>query len=600
MAERTLFTVLEETTQLYGNKPALYQPEGGKGPATYRIFTWIEFRDAAREVACGLRTLGFTNGDVIALHAETSAAFYVVDLGVLGAGCIAAALYTSLPAQDHVRTIQIAEPKALVVEDPKALQGLRSAGVDFPGMRWIILSGQADGAMTLEELRRIGRAELAKTPKLFAETQNSVRASDPAVLYMTSGATGEPKMGLTNHGSIVANIDMGPKVVALGPDDSTLAFLPSAHIAQRVAVEFLPMRTGTPVYFSEGLSKMPSELKSVRPTFLLAPPRVWERLYASISTEVKKKPRIARNLFYTALGLGLRAARLRNSGQPVPGWMQRALRLADAVVFSKIKQRLGGRLKFPVSGAAPLGRELAQFFEAICMPLLEGYGLTEGGVVALNPIGDTKAGSIGKPLPGAEIRLAGDGELLVGGPTLFEGYYKDPAATAAVLRDGWLYTGDIAEFDDDGYIFITGRKKEVIVSSNGKKIYPARIESLFKVEPLINQVLLIGDRQPYVTALLTVNAAAIESMEGLAAAKGKSPEQLVDTPEVVQAVDDAVKRVNKQLASFEQIRRFRILKQDFTIDRGELTPTMKVRRNQVLENYRDLVSELYLGKEEMV
>jgi long-chain acyl-CoA synthetase len=354
------------------------------------------------------------------------------------------------------------------------------------------------------------------------------------------------------------------------------------------------------VYFSEGLSKMPNELKTVRPTFLLAPPRVWERLYASISTEVRKKPKLARNLFYASLGLGLRAARLRNSGQPVPAWIRTALAVGDSLVFSKIKQRLGGRLKYAVSGAAPLGRELAQFYEAICMPLLEGYGLTEGGVVVLNPIDATKAGSIGKPLPGVQLRLAEDGELLIQSSTLFEGYYKDPAATAAVLRDGWLYTGDIAEIDDDGYTFITGRKKEVIVSSNGKKIYPARIESLFKVEPLISQILLIGDRQPYVTALLTVNTAAAETMPELAAVKGKPAEQLAEAPEVVQAVDEAVKRVNRQLASFEQIRRFRILKRDFTIDRGELTPTMKVRRAQVLQNYRELVSELYLGKEEMM
>jgi long-chain acyl-CoA synthetase len=279
--------------------------------------------------------------------------------------------------------------------------------------------------------------------------------------------------------------------------------------------------------------------------------------------------------------------------------MKRALAVADRLVFRAIRERLGGRLRLAVSGAAPLGRDLARFYQAIGMPLLEGYGLTEGGITILNPLGKERAGSIGKPLPGIEVRIAEDGELLIKGPTLFSGYFRDPEATAAVLRDGWLHTGDIAEIDSDGYIFITGRKKELIVSSNGKKIYPAKIESLFKVEPLINQVLLVGDRQPYVTALITLNTAAAESLPGMENMKGAPPAEVANAPAVIREVDDAVKRINRQLGQFEQIRRFRVLERDFSIERGELTPTMKVRRAKVLENYRQVVNELYLGREEM-
>jgi long-chain acyl-CoA synthetase len=377
-------------------------------------------------------------------------------------------------------------------------------------------------------------------------------------------------------------------------------FLPSAHIAQRVVLELLPIRCATPVYFSEGLAKMPAELREVKPTFLLAPPRVWERVYSSICTEIKKRPAFARKMFYGALGLGLRAHRLKNEGKPVPVWMQRGLKIADRLVFQKIRSRLGGRLQIAASGAAPLGRDLAQFYEAIGLPLIEGYGLTEGGVASLNPVDGPKPGSIGRPLPGVEMKLGPDGELLIKSPSLFSGYYKDPEATAAVLRDGWLHTGDIAEIDRDGYIYITGRKKELIVSSNGKKIYPARIESLFKVEPLVNQVLLIGDRQPYVTALITINPANAETLKGMEEHKGKEMAQMVSATPVVTEVDKLVKRINQQLAPFEQIKRFRILERDFSIEKGELTPTMKVRRTQVIENFRHTVNELYLGKEEMV
>jgi len=302
-------------------------------------------------------------------------------------------------------------------------------------------------------------------------------------------------------------------------------------------------------------------------------------VFASINLEIKKRSAAAKKTFYAAVGLGSEASRLREEGKPVPKWMQLALKVADRLVFSKIRARLGGRIRIAASGAAPLGKELAKFYSAIGMPLIEGYGLTEGGVVCFNPLARPKSGSIGVKLPGVELRLADDGELLVRSPTLFSGYYKDPMATAPVLRDGWLYTGDIAEIDSDHYVYITGRKKEMIVASNGKKIYPSRIEGLFKTEPLINHVMLIGDRLPYVTALFTVNTAEVE-------------------PSVVAQVKKAVVRVNQQLAPFEQIRKFKVLERDFSVESGELTPTMKIRRARVLENHRDLVSELYMGKEE--
>jgi long-chain acyl-CoA synthetase len=402
-------------------------------------------------------------------------------------------------------------------------------------------------------------------------------------------------MGLVTHAALLANVDMGPVMLGLTPADSTIGFLPSAHIAQRVVIELLPIGMGLPVWFSEGLAKLPNEIKSIRPTFLLAPPRVWERVFASINAEIKKRGAISKRMFHGAVGLGAEVNRLREAGKPVPKWMQTSLKFADRLVFSKIRARLGGRLRTPCSGAAPLGPELARFYASIGMPLIEGYGLTEGGVTCLNPIDRPKPGSIGTALPGVQLRLAADGELLIKSPTLFSGYYKDAESTAAVLRDGWLYTGDIAKIDSAGYVYITGRKKELIVSSNGKKIYPAHIEVLFKTEPIVNQVVLVGDRLPYVTALLTVNAAHAESLKGMSKDEHRN---LAEAPPVLDEVRKAVGRVNKQLAPFEQIRRFRVLERDFSIETGELTPTMKVRRNRVLENHREVVSELYLGKEE--
>jgi len=303
---------------------------------------------------------------------------------------------------------------------------------------------------------------------------------------------------------------------------------------------------------------------------------VWERVHSSITAEIKKRPAAIRSLFYAGVGVGAAAARLRISGKPAPTWMRVALGFFDRVVFGKIRERLGGRIRVAASGAAPLSKDLAEFYAAIGMPLVEGYGLTEGGIASFNPLDRSKPGSIGKLLPGVEARLEEDGELMLKSPCLFVGYLNDPAATATVLRDGWLATGDIAEIDGDGYLYITGRKKELIVSSNGKKIYPARIEHLLKREPLISHVVLAGDRLPYVAALVTVTGPVSEA-------------------EAV--VSKAVKAANRELAGFEQIRKFRILEREFSIERGELTPTMKIRRARVLENHRALVSEMYLGRE---
>lgn len=600
MPGRNVFTVLQQTAAQCGNAVALYQPMGSKSGGGYRTYTWNEWLQASREIAMGLHSLGIAKGEIACILSETRAEFYLVDLGIMGAGAIAAALYTAYPLPDLARNIIAAEPRFLFIEDGQTLAKLEAAleaqGAKLP--RYVVVMlGDREGALSLESLRLRGREALERSPAEFERIQEEISPEDAAILYLTSGATGEPKMGITSHAAILANIDMGPVVLPITPEDSTLVFLPSAHIAQRIVLELVPMRMGTPVWFSESLSRLPSELKTIRPTVFLAPPRVWERMFSTIQNEIRKRPALVRKIFYGALGLGTEAARYRQEGKPVPRWMARLLKVADKLVFSKIRERLGGRIRIAASGAAPLGKDLAQFFAAIGLPLIEGYGLTEAGVICFNPLSRPKPGSIGVLLPGIEARLAEDGELQVKTPCIFKGYYKDEAATRSVLdEDGWFSTGDIAEVDRDGYWYITGRKKELIVSSNGKKIYPARIENLFKMEPVVNQVLLIGDKKPYVTALLTLNVANVKHLKGMGNS-GATAAELVNAEPVTSAVRDAVSRVNKQLADFEQIRRFRVLDRDFAIEYGELTPTMKIRRGRVLENHRELVSQLYLGRE---
>ena len=567
---RTVWSVLEATASRIPQVIALQQPSGD---GHYRTWTWREYADSVREIAVGLRALGVAKGDIVALQSETRAEFYLADLAVMACGAVSAALYTSVPYADQARTLRACGARVIFVENEKVLAALKRAGAD---LTWILLAGSRSNCTTLEEVRAEGRRTLENDPGAFDRIRAEYDASDLAVLYMTSGATGEPKIGMVTHHALVSNIEMGPAVLPLSPSDSTIAFLPSAHIAQRVVVELLPILSGACVWFSESLSKLPHEMRSIRPTFFLAPPRVWERVYASISAEIRKRPMPLKKLFYIGVGLGSEAARLRQKAKPMPHWMRISLGFFDRIIFAKIRGRLGGQIRVAASGAAPLGKDLAEFYAAIGMPLVEGYGLTEGGVAMLNPLDRPKSGSIGRLLPGVEARIESDGELLLRTPCVFSGYFNDPAATASVLRDGWLATGDIAEKDDEGYFYITARKKELIVSSNGKKIYPARIEALLKREPLISQVLLIGDNLPYVTALLTVTGSVEQAR---------------------RAVEQAIKTTNRELPGFEQIRKFKILDREFSIEAGELTPTMKLRRARALANHSAAVREMYAGRD---
>ena len=565
----TIPAILRATAVRYPDRLALRQP----GKAGVQTWTWQQYLEAAEEIAAGLDWLGIGRGEHVAICSETRAEFYLADQGIMMNGSVAAALYPSYPAAELLRTVELSEARALFVEDPKMLAALR----DAPVKHFILLTGETEGAVSLAELRSHGRRAAEVSPE------------DNAILYLTSGATGEPKRVLATQGSLAANIQMGPSVIPMTPDDITVAFLPSAHIAQRVVVELLPMLTGTPVSFAESLMKLPGELKNVRPTLFLAPPRVWERMYSSIRAEVHKKPALAQKAFEGALKLGRRAAALKRAGKRVPLHIRVPLALADRVIFTKIRERLGGRLRVAISGAAPLSADLAEFFEAIGLPLIEGYGLTEGGVAAFNPLNAPRPGSIGKALPGVEFRVGEEGELLLRSPALSSGYHNDPAGTAELIRDGWLHTGDIGTIDAEGYIYITGRKKELIVSSNGKKIFPARVETLFKFEPLISQLVLAGDRLPHLVALFTIHPSVAEAIPGAVSAGVP----LYEAPPVIAEVQRIVTRVNKQLAPFEQIKRFRIVHRDFSIEHGEVTATMKVRRKQVMENFRAELDDLY-------
>ena len=582
MSSRTVFTALEDAAAKYGDAAALIQPIPGSQPETY---SWNQYMQIVKEVSCGLRSIGIERGDVVAIQSETRAEFYFADMGIICNGSTSAAMYTSYPQGEAINKLRNCSAKLVFVENPRMLATLAASlsSSEPLDLQWVLLTGDAEGVMTLSDLRAKGRETLAQDPQMFARIYLETKPEDYAIIYLTSGSTGEPKMGLVTHYAIVENLSMAPPVLLLEATDITIAFLPSAHITQRLVLQMLPMMYGMTIYFSESLSRLPKEIQSVRPTFLLAPPRLWERIYMNIVAEIKKKPMLVQRLFHGGLGLALKAGEYKQANRPVPFWISLPLGIADRIIFAKLREKLGGRIRFAVSGSAPLGKDLATFFDAVGVPILEGFGLTEGGVTHINPLARPKIGSIGQLLPGVKCKLMPDGEMALAGATLFSGYYKDDAATAKVFVDGWLLTGDIASVDDEGYWYITGRKKELLVASNGKKIYPNRIEGMFKGEALISQIVLVGDKRSFVTALFTLNPAAAETAT-------EAPEEIIKR---------LVHQVNRKLESHEQIRKFKILHREFSIDQGEMTPTMKIRKSIVIEHFGTEINEMYAGKEEM-
>ncbi len=574
--------MLEEAAARYGDAVALIQPKGGGELTTY---TWNQYMQIVKEIACGLRALGINRGDAVAIQSETRAEFYFVDMGIIANGSTAAAMYTSYPQGEAIAKLKAVGAKLAFVENPKMLATLAASlsGSDPIDIQWVLMTGSAEGVMTLEELREKGREAITADAQMFARIYLETKPDDTAIIYLTSGSTGEPKMGMISHRAIVANVAAAPAVLPLTEKDTTIAFLPSAHITQRLVLQLMPLAFGMKIYFSEALTRLPKEIQSVQPTFLLAPPRLWERIYTNVLTEMRKKPKIIQKLFQAGLGLALKANDLKWHDKSVPFWISTPLGVIDGLIFTKVREKLGGKITLAVSGSAPLGKDLANFFNAIGVNLIEGYGLTEGGVTHLNPIQRAKIGCIGKLLPTVECKLMEDGEIALNGPTLFSGYYKDAEATAKVFDNGWLLTGDIGTVDEEGYWYITGRKKEVLVASNGKKIYPNKIEGMFKKESLISQVVLVGDKRSYVTALFSLNPTVAETA--------------TEAPEAV--IGRAVKEVNRKLESHEQIRKFKILPRELSIDHGEVTPTMKIRKGVVLEHFAAEINEMYLGREEM-
>jgi len=561
-----------------------------------------EFLERIRNVGVGLRELGLATGDRIAVMAESRPEWCVTDLAVLAAGGVTVPVYSTLTS-GQVRYIlhdcgaSIAVVSNRVQVDKIAAVRAHLAGVsavvvmDVDGRPW------PEGVMPLPDVAARGRSRLisdAAAAPFFAERSAAIARDALATIIYTSGTTGEPKGVMLTHGNILSNVEAAVELLEVTEDDVALSFLPLSHAFERMVL-YTYLYAGASVAFVESPETLARDLAMVRPTLMTAVPRVFEKLHARIQEAAARGSAIRRSLFRWGIGVGLRRSARVSSGRRAGTLLAMQDRLADTLVFRKIRHATGGRLRVLVSGSAPLPRRIAEFFDAVGLTILEGYGLTEASpVLTVNPLGRPKFGTVGRALPGIELRIAEDGEILARGPNIMRGYYNNPKATLAVLEPhGWLHTGDIGTLDAEGYLTITDRKEDLILTSIGKQVAPQPIENELRRHPLVAEAVLLGDRRKFIAALLVPDFLALDRRLATTGRPGGTRDALVARPDVIALFQEAVDSVNATLAPFETIKRFALIPSEFTIAGGEVTPTMKVRRRVVEDRWRAVIEQLY-------
>lgn len=579
-----------------GDRVAMWHKRRG----LWHPITWEQYGRAAQEVACGLVALGFEPGQAAAIIGNNRPEWLFCDMGTLLAGGLSVAVYATNPPEQCAYVLAHSEARVFFVEDEEQLdKALEVRGQLTHLERIVVMDPEGLGefsdpqVLTLDELRALGRA--AWDPEGLEARLRGTSEDDVAILLYTSGTTGPPKGAMLTHRNLLWTAHALGQANPLYPTDSSLSFLPLSHIAERMLSVYLPLVWGFVVYFAESLDTLFQNLQEVRPTILFAVPRLWEKLYSQLSLHMREVDAVKRWAYQLALGVGRWYALTRLAGQRPRAGLRAAHAVAEVCVLRPLRRRLGlDRVRFAVSGAAPIAPEILEFYHALRVPVREVYGQTEGsGPTTIHQGDRIRLGTVGQPLPGVEVRLAEDGEILVRGPNVFAGYFKDPEATSQALRDGWLHSGDVGEMDPDGFLRITDRKKDLIVNAYGKNIAPAYVENQLKASPYIHDAVVVGDRRPYLVALVVIDEDNVARWAQDHRIPFSTFADLSGNDRVRELIAQEVEKVNRRLSSPEQVKRFAILPKRLYQEDGEVTPTLKVKRKVLAEKYRDLIEALY-------
>ncbi len=587
----SLLAAFRDSLRRRGDHPFIWAKKGG----SYRPWSWRRVDRESRAVAAWLAAQGVAPGDRVVLVSENRPEWCIADLAIMRAGAVTVPAYTTNTAADHAYILNHSEAKGVICSTPALKKTLVPAVAEAPTVK-ACLFVEDDGETAPEGPRTATWEAVVEAADAHPAVDFTDRAGpgDLACFIYTSGTSGHPKGVMLTHGNILADVRGAVRLLEqIGLEDEVfLSFLPLSHAYEHTAGLWFPIVIGAQIYYAEGIEALASNLLEARPTILTCVPRLFEVMRQRIERQLHRQGGLRRRLFEEAIRLGRARYEQARLG-PLDAAFDRLL---DLMVRRKVAARFGGRMKALVSGGAPLAYEVGVFFLALGLPLLQGYGQTEASpVISCNPPGRCRIDTVGPPLEGVEVRLAEDGEILVRGPVVMKGYWKDETATARVIRDGWLHTGDVGTLDEDGYLRITDRKKDIIVNSGGDNISPQKVEGMLVLQPEIAQATVFGDRRPYLVALIVPDP---EFAEGFAAAHGLPAEAplLIRDERFRRAIAAAVERANARLAAIERVRRFDLLDDMFSIADGLLTPTLKIRRHLVHRRYRDRLEALYGDK----
>lgn len=553
--------------------------------------------------ALGLASLGVKRNDKVAIIAENRPEWVYSDMAILSLGAVDVPLYPISTSETIEFILNNSESVGIIVSNKFHLNKVLKIRGNCKHLRFIIVmnpedKGKEKDLYNFSDVLAKGVDFKKDHSKFFEESSKTSQETDICTIIYTSGTTGEPKGVVLTHKNIVSNVKAAHEIFDIGETDIFLSFLPLCHIFERMAGYYTAFSCGGQIAYAESIEKIASNMEDIKPTIMTAVPRLFERMYSKIKRNVESQPDKKQKIFNWAIEIGKEYHVAKRSGQPTPIFLSLKHKLADKLVFGKLREKTGGKLRFFISGGAALARELGQFFEAAGMLIIEGYGLTESSpVIAANRLNDYKFGTVGKTMPGVEIKIAKDGEILAYGPNIMQGYYKNRKETEETIKDGWLYTGDIGVFDAEGFLIITDRKKHLFKTSGGKYIAPTPIENMFLASKYIDQFILIGDRRMFLSALIVPDYEALKEYADANRIQYKTVEELIDMKQIYELLDRELDQFQKKLANFERVRKFAILDKPFTIETGELTPSLKVKRKVIEERYKDLIEDMYKGLE---
>jgi long-chain acyl-CoA synthetase len=576
---------------------ATSQPRTGPAALAFRDGAWRErgwdeLREHVERVARGLIALGIEPGDRVSILSNTREEWTWCDYGALCAGACVVPIYQTNSPVECEFILHDAEVRLIVCEDAEQLAKVEAVRERLPQLTHVLTIDPSGDTMTLADVERLGREHADAHPDVYEQRWQAVGPDDLCTLIYTSGTTGSPKGCMVLHRNYHAMLDMVPGDIVETTDVAYL-YLPLAHSFARL-VQFAVVKDGATIAYSRGTKLIAEDLVEVRPTLLPSVPRVFEKVYHAVLAKVDEGPGVRRRIFEWALGVGRQVVHVRMEGREPGALLALQHRIADRLVYSTIRDRLGGRLRLSVSGGAPISPEILEFFHAIGIVVLEAYGLTETSTAAaIMPRDVIRFGSVGRPFPGMDVAIADDGEILLHGPNIFAGYWRNPAATSDALQDGWLHTGDVGTFED-GFLSITDRKKDIIITAGGKNVAPSYLENGLKESPFISEACVVGDRRPYLVCLITLAGEELEAWAEAHGIEARGPE-LRRHPQVRALVQREVDRVNALVATTTQIKRFGILDGEFSQETGELTPTLKLKRKLVLERHAATIDALYAG-----